>query len=210
MSAWTSRSPACSRRAWWCTRPIATKDGDWVEPADVKIEGMGDARRATLAVDRRADRDRLDRENVEVEEEHRRPRRHHRRLRRRHRALVHAVRQPPERDVIWTEEGVQGAWRFVQRLWRLVGEIADVTATAKPPGAVRSGRRSPCARPRTARSAMSPTTSRGCASTAASRISTNAPMRCPTPSARPKPRRRPTSPGPCAKPATSWCGFSTR
>ena len=31
---------------------------------------------------------------------------------------------PPERDVIWTEEGVQGAWRFVQRLWRLVGEIA--------------------------------------------------------------------------------------
>jgi leucyl-tRNA synthetase len=31
---------------------------------------------------------------------------------------------PPERDVIWTEEGVQGAWRFVQRLWRLNGEIA--------------------------------------------------------------------------------------
>ena len=35
---------------------------------------------------------------------------------------------PPERDVIWTEEGVQGAWRFVQRLWRLVGEIADIAA----------------------------------------------------------------------------------
>ena len=33
---------------------------------------------------------------------------------------------PPERDVIWTEEGVQGAWRFVQRLWRLNGEIARV------------------------------------------------------------------------------------
>ena len=32
---------------------------------------------------------------------------------------------PPERDVIWTEEGVQGAGRFVQRVWRLVGEIAD-------------------------------------------------------------------------------------
>jgi len=27
---------------------------------------------------------------------------------------------PPDRDVIWTEEGVQGAWRFVQRIWRLV------------------------------------------------------------------------------------------
>jgi leucyl-tRNA synthetase len=33
---------------------------------------------------------------------------------------------PPERDVIWTEEGVQGASRFVQRAWRLVGEIADL------------------------------------------------------------------------------------
>src|SRR5690606_7130842 len=40
---------------------------------------------------------------------------------------------PPERDVIWTEEGVQGAWRFVQRLWRLVGEIADIKAPAARP-----------------------------------------------------------------------------
>ena len=32
---------------------------------------------------------------------------------------------PPERDVIWTEEGVQGAGRFVQRVWRLVGDLAD-------------------------------------------------------------------------------------
>ena len=40
---------------------------------------------------------------------------------------------PPERDVIWTEEGVQGAWRFVQRLWRLVGEIAGVKPPASRP-----------------------------------------------------------------------------
>jgi leucyl-tRNA synthetase len=32
---------------------------------------------------------------------------------------------PPERDVIWTEEGVQGAWRFVQRIWRIVTEVAE-------------------------------------------------------------------------------------
>jgi len=32
---------------------------------------------------------------------------------------------PPERDVIWTEEGVQGAARFVQRLWRLVSDVVD-------------------------------------------------------------------------------------
>ena len=32
---------------------------------------------------------------------------------------------PPERDVIWTEAGVQGAGRFLQRVWRLVGDVAD-------------------------------------------------------------------------------------
>jgi leucyl-tRNA synthetase len=32
---------------------------------------------------------------------------------------------PPERDVLWTEEGVQGAWRFVHRVWRMVDEAAD-------------------------------------------------------------------------------------
>jgi leucyl-tRNA synthetase len=26
---------------------------------------------------------------------------------------------PPERDLEWSEEGINGAWRFVQRLWRL-------------------------------------------------------------------------------------------
>ncbi|MFM9859317.1 leucine--tRNA ligase [Pseudoxanthobacter sp. M-2] len=31
---------------------------------------------------------------------------------------------PPERDVIWTEDGVAGAQRFVQRAWRLVAETA--------------------------------------------------------------------------------------
>jgi leucyl-tRNA synthetase len=35
---------------------------------------------------------------------------------------------PPERDVIWTEEGVQGAAKFVQRLWRLVGELTVLAA----------------------------------------------------------------------------------
>jgi leucyl-tRNA synthetase len=40
---------------------------------------------------------------------------------------------PPERDVIWTEEGVQGAAKFVQRLWRLVGELAMFAAPAGTP-----------------------------------------------------------------------------
>ncbi len=37
---------------------------------------------------------------------------------------------PPERDVIWSEEGVKGASRFVQRLWRLVNELAEICKSA--------------------------------------------------------------------------------
>ncbi|SHI14338.1 leucine--tRNA ligase [Bradyrhizobium erythrophlei] len=40
---------------------------------------------------------------------------------------------PPDRDVIWSDERVQGASRFVQRLWRLVNESADIAKAA--PGA---------------------------------------------------------------------------
>jgi leucyl-tRNA synthetase len=32
---------------------------------------------------------------------------------------------PPERDVIWSEAGVEGAHRFTQRLWRLLSEAAE-------------------------------------------------------------------------------------
>ncbi|NNF79540.1 MAG: leucine--tRNA ligase [Rhizobiales bacterium] len=35
---------------------------------------------------------------------------------------------PPERDIIWTEAGIEGAHRFVQRIWRLVNEAAAVMA----------------------------------------------------------------------------------
>jgi leucyl-tRNA synthetase len=32
---------------------------------------------------------------------------------------------PPDRDVIWSEAGVEGAHRFTQRVWRLVSEACD-------------------------------------------------------------------------------------
>ncbi|MBT5072651.1 MAG: leucine--tRNA ligase [Kordiimonadaceae bacterium] len=35
---------------------------------------------------------------------------------------------PPERDLEWTEEGVEGAWRFTQRLWRTVTTNLDADA----------------------------------------------------------------------------------
>ena len=66
-------------------------DGGFVTPAEVKIEAGGNGRRASAADDGRRHLDRPDREDVEVEAQHRRSRRHHRDLRRRRRALVHAV-----------------------------------------------------------------------------------------------------------------------
>ena len=49
---------------------------------------------------------------------------------------------PPDRDVIWSDERVQGASRFVQRLWRLVNESAEIAkmAPAGPAGLVRRRR----------------------------------------------------------------------
>jgi leucyl-tRNA synthetase len=39
---------------------------------------------------------------------------------------------PPERDIEWTEAGVLGAWRFVQRIWRLSGEVAEFDVALDP------------------------------------------------------------------------------
>ncbi|HXM00175.1 MAG TPA: leucine--tRNA ligase [Rhizomicrobium sp.] len=42
---------------------------------------------------------------------------------------------PPERDIEWTDDGAEGSWRFVQRLWRLVDEMKDLP----PPGTKAQG-----------------------------------------------------------------------
>ena len=35
---------------------------------------------------------------------------------------------PPERDVIWTDSGITAAGRFVQKVWRLINEVAEKAA----------------------------------------------------------------------------------
>ncbi|MBO9574639.1 MAG: leucine--tRNA ligase [Sphingobium sp.] len=32
---------------------------------------------------------------------------------------------PPERDLAWSEAGIEGAWRFVNRIWRLLGQVGE-------------------------------------------------------------------------------------
>ncbi|HMM15827.1 MAG TPA: leucine--tRNA ligase [Parvibaculum sp.] len=41
---------------------------------------------------------------------------------------------PPERDSEWTQGGVEGAWRLVQRIWRLVGEAGERARLIPPAG----------------------------------------------------------------------------
>jgi leucyl-tRNA synthetase len=109
------------------------KSGEWVMPADVKIEGMGDARRATListgeeieigSIEKmsKSKKNTIDPDDIIAAYGADTAR------------WFMLSDSPPERDVIWTEEGVQGAWRFVQRLWRLNGEIARIDAPRERP-----------------------------------------------------------------------------
>ena len=39
---------------------------------------------------------------------------------------------PPERDLKWTDAGIAGSWRFVNKLWRLVAENAHNEKMAEP------------------------------------------------------------------------------
>ncbi len=110
-----------------------SKSGDWVEPANVTMEGMGESRRARLTATGEAleigsiEKMSKSKKNVVDPDD-----------------IIEAYGadtarwfmlsdSPPERDVIWTEEGVQGAWRFVQRLWRLNGEIARIAGPQSRP-----------------------------------------------------------------------------
>jgi leucyl-tRNA synthetase len=105
-------------------------DGEYVIPAEVKIETLGDKRVAKLAATgepveigaiekmSKSKRNTVDPDDIIGS------------------FGADTARwfmlsdSPPERDVIWTEEGAQGAWRFVQRLWRLVNEIAQIGKSA--------------------------------------------------------------------------------
>jgi leucyl-tRNA synthetase len=105
-------------------------DGEWVEPAQVTIESEGDARRAKVTATGAPveigpiEKMSKSKKNVIDPDD----------IMQSYGADVARwfmlSDSPPERDVEWTERGVQGAWRFTQRLWRLVGEAAEVAATA--------------------------------------------------------------------------------
>jgi leucyl-tRNA synthetase len=46
---------------------------------------------------------------------------------------------PPERDVEWTAQGAEGAWRFVGRVWGAVDNHANASAPTSPPPGLDQG-----------------------------------------------------------------------
>ena len=187
-------------------------DGAYVTPAEVKVEAGGNGRARHAADDRRRGHDRPDREDVEVEEEHRRPRRHHRDLWRRRRALVHAVgfAARPRRDL-----------ERRARAGRLALRAAAVAAGERirrdrqggaggPAGLVRRRRAGACARRPMARWTRSRPGSSGCISTSASPISGNSPMRWPRCWRKDGKPAAGHSPGRSGRPRSSWFNCSRR
>ena len=100
--------------------------GEWVAPADIVIETFGEGRRAThlrsgetISIGSIEKMSKSKKNVVDPDE------------------IVATYGadtarwfmlsdSPPERDVQWTEAGVEGASRFQQRVWRLVGETIDL------------------------------------------------------------------------------------
>jgi leucyl-tRNA synthetase len=108
-------------------------DGTYVEPAEVRIETQGEARRAVListgepleigSIEKmsKSKRNTVGLDDITGTAGADTAR------------LFMISDSPPERDVIWSEEGAQGAWRFVQQLWRLIADAAQVAAPADMP-----------------------------------------------------------------------------
>ena len=116
-----------------------TRNGQWVPPSDVRIEGEGDTRQAfDISTNQPVEIgsiEKMSKSKKNIVD------------------LDDFISQfgadtarwfvlsdsPPERDVIYTDVGVQGARRFVQRLWRMVEDCAESGAKKGTPRPAKFG-----------------------------------------------------------------------
>ena len=102
-----------------------SENGDWLTPAEVRIEGEGAERKATSIATGRpveigpVEKMSKSRKNVVDPDD----------------IIAHygadtarlyiVSDSPPDRDIIWTEGGVAGAGRQIQRISRLIDQVAE-------------------------------------------------------------------------------------
>jgi leucyl-tRNA synthetase len=106
--------------------------GEWVSPADIRIEEIDGRRRATLlssgeeitigSIEKmsKSKKNVVDPDDIIASYGADTAR------------FFVLSDSPPDRDVIWSEAGVEGAHRFTQRLWRLISDAAPNLASVDP------------------------------------------------------------------------------